>query len=748
MSHSYFGRHEPDGRRLGSDLALLGKWSQTFAFQTPPHSYAVSRLSPSDQSTLFSKEPVEFKIQEGPDHRVKLQPVQDGFDSNGYGQKTSLESLDPEVATMLHHGNYHKSQARVYEMCRAIEDSSDETDKIGSIVLEKAKRAGADHDTATKQAELAKENHRVALGRAVTARWKQERFEGTASKNNYIPPRSPELRMLMDKRKIIHDTLARRFEEALKIEDPPSKQTSTPPRAIDVTKDRASSPPSTSSSPAHGSDSSTDSAGSFGSSNYFTDESVSPFGSASKSTASANNLFSQLSTVEPALSPSHRSVTPPLSSSAFREHISQSLLSKPGHGLGAGLSQAFLDQFSSVSKNNNVKPGLFVTSNNSTALQHGFSSPAPSDPTLRNALTIPFGTSSTGAVTSTVTILKRPQPVATPAKNGTGSINKLKTTSHTRGKSLSPPPRRKLPKAKAHLFGRDGGIVLYEPPFLGGADDLVPEYWTTKAGKAQYLQQKLSDLKAEDIKLLTLPRTQAAAQEPIHIFVDLSNIIIGFYDSMKIKRGIPVQKRVNAPAFSFENFDALVTRSRKVEKRVVAGSLSSVTHSNRKKWPSYLFEAENLDYEMNILQRVPKPVTPALNRKKGRGALRDADTSGHDTSSGDDVVIMGPMKQGEQGVDELLHLKILQSALDNPSCGTIVLATGDAAQAEYSDGFKKNIERVLGFGWNIELYGWGRNISLQWRDPQFTNKWGSKFRIIELDDFCEELFGLTVEDFE
>jgi hypothetical protein len=106
------------------------------------------------------------------------------------------------------------------------------------------------------------------------------------------------------------------------------------------------------------------------------------------------------------------------------------------------------------------------------------------------------------------------------------------------------------------------------------------------------------------------------------------------------------------------------------------------------------------------------------------------------------------MKHGEQGVDELLHLKILQSAMDTTRPATLVLATGDAATAQYSDGFKKNIERVLAHGWNIELYGWSRNISSAWREPEFVEQWGHQFKVVELDGFCEELFDMTIESLE
>jgi len=154
---------------------------------------------------------------------------------------------------------------------------------------------------------------------------------------------------------------------------------------------------------------------------------------------------------------------------------------------------------------------------------------------------------------------------------------------------------------------------------------------------------------------------------------------------------------------------------------------------------------------MNIMQRVPKP-SASPNKRKAKGGKRSTDspTSGADASSDDNASRGGSkQKQGEQGVDEILHLKILQSAFDHGDTpGTIVLATGDAAHAEYSDGFKKNIERVLRLGWNIELYGWGRNISSAWRDAEFLAKWGHQFKIVELDDFCEELFDMTIERLE
>jgi hypothetical protein len=145
------------------------------------------------------------------------------------------------------------------------------------------------------------------------------------------------------------------------------------------------------------------------------------------------------------------------------------------------------------------------------------------------------------------------------------------------------------------------------------------------------------------------------------------------------------------------------------------------------------------------MQRVIK-ATPSPRRKFRRGKVESGwTTSGADTSN-DDTIPVGLLKQGEQGVDELLHLKIMQSIVDHQKQpGTIVLATGDAAEAEFSDGFKKNAERALENGWNVELVAWKKGISSSWRDPQFTHKWGERFRIIELDVYSEELLAIYAD---
>lgn len=180
-----------------------------------------------------------------------------------------------------------------------------------------------------------------------------------------------------------------------------------------------------------------------------------------------------------------------------------------------------------------------------------------------------------------------------------------------------------------------------------------------------------------------------SSSRPIHVFVDLSNIMVGFHDSMKVSRGIPITTRVPRLPFSFENFSLVLERGRKTEKRVLVGS-------DRYRETG---EAEKAGYETNILDRVQKgrylAQRPLRTRKGQRHGAKQAIVS--ETNG------MAEERWVEQGVDEILHLKILESLIDTEQPATIVLATGDAAEAEYSEGFMKMVERALKRGWMVEL---------------------------------------------
>lgn len=62
---------------------------------------------------------------------------------------------------------------------------------------------------------------------------------------------------------------------------------------------------------------------------------------------------------------------------------------------------------------------------------------------------------------------------------------------------------------------------------------------------------------------------------------------------------------------------------------------------------------------------------------------------------------------GEQGVDEILHLKIANAVLDNPS-GVLAIATGDGKISKFGTGFVTQIDRALAHGWGVEVWSWSQ----------------------------------------
>lgn len=90
----------------------------------------------------------------------------------------------------------------------------------------------------------------------------------------------------------------------------------------------------------------------------------------------------------------------------------------------------------------------------------------------------------------------------------------------------------------------------------------------------------------------------------------------------------------------------------------------------------------------------------------------------------------------------MAHSNIEAVTLISCSRSTIVLASGDAAEAEYSGGFLKNVERALKKGWKVELVAWSAGLSQDYQSSGFLKRWKDNFTIIELDDFSEELLAL------
>lgn len=265
-----------------------------------------------------------------------------------------------------------------------------------------------------------------------------------------------------------------------------------------------------------------------------------------------------------------------------------------------------------------------------------------------------------------------------------------------------------------------------------------------------FLLKLISDFYEDRGNLIKPANLSNHSNDPkgIHVFVDASNIFIGFNDQLKRARNIPAHVHIPQVNMSFDALSLLMERRRPVAKRVLAGSTPHI--------PAFDV-ARDIGYQCLILDKVFKAreLTDRQkyfyeeDQKRGiRGKRNSFHSSGYmSAGSGSENMTAAPThapeKYVEQGVDEILHLKILESVVDfEETPTTIVLATGDAAQAEYSDGFMKMVERALIKGWKVEVVSWSKNISQMYRRPAFTKLWGDKFRIIELDDYAEELLDM------
>lgn len=202
---------------------------------------------------------------------------------------------------------------------------------------------------------------------------------------------------------------------------------------------------------------------------------------------------------------------------------------------------------------------------------------------------------------------------------------------------------------------------------------------------------------------------------------------MGFHDSVKASRSISQATRIRRVHMSFANLSLIMERGRQTAKRVLVGS---------DRLPS-IDEAESLGYEANILDRVQKVkhTTPRRNHKTRKWPTSDS----HRAFDGPETVAATGERWVEQGVDEILHLKILESLLDTEPA-TIVLATGDAAVAEFSGGFMRMVERALQRGWIVELVSFAQGTSYAYRKKEFRAQWGEQFQLVELDPYVEELF--------
>lgn len=272
----------------------------------------------------------------------------------------------------------------------------------------------------------------------------------------------------------------------------------------------------------------------------------------------------------------------------------------------------------------------------------------------------------------------------------------------------------------------------------------APETITIRPSVERHIHfhTKLLHTFPDDAKYIVAPRqlvNEKTKAEGIHIFVDASNIMIGFKDILR-KYGIRQHD------MAFDSLALLLERRRPVAKRVFAGS-----HREANPLPSIkkLVEtSKSVGYESILQEQVfisrddseKKKFFDDVKRLGWYKAQQLRSGSGSDSETGPAAPkTPSAPRWVEQGVDEILHLKMCQSILDTETPSTMVLATGDGAEAEMSDGFLAHVERALKRGWKVELISWRQQTNGGYRNKKFRAKWGEQFRIIELDEFVEDL---------
>ncbi|KAL0936707.1 cell wall glucanase [Colletotrichum truncatum] len=223
--------------------------------------------------------------------------------------------------------------------------------------------------------------------------------------------------------------------------------------------------------------------------------------------------------------------------------------------------------------------------------------------------------------------------------------------------------------------------------------------------------------------------------EGVSVFVDASNISIGFYDHLKRKLHMDKLDKL-PPCIMFSRLQQILERDRKTSERYIAGSKSST-----KEAPKYFEDAINCQYTPIITTRVPKDEKKESPRSDGnKWQKKIYDTTSSD--SDDALRFKNRVPEQEQCVDEMLQFRMSDCVLDNEP-GIMVVVTGDGNPNEsgFSDGFPKHVERALKKGWVVEVYSFKETCAEIWTNPHFLNddRWAGRLSHHHLDRYAQDM---------
>ncbi|KPM37455.1 hypothetical protein AK830_g9098 [Neonectria ditissima] len=244
--------------------------------------------------------------------------------------------------------------------------------------------------------------------------------------------------------------------------------------------------------------------------------------------------------------------------------------------------------------------------------------------------------------------------------------------------------------------------------------DSVP----TKDAKHESLAKKLIKEQVLD-RVLGFQKPNVESNG-VHVFIDMSNISISFLKAIRTRYSLPESVRLTPlPALNLSFLHELLARGRDT-KVLNAGCSMRPDRAE----PAYIQDLRDLGYRVDLRHRKPG--------QHAQGAQNPVEI--HGTS--------GPTHYVEDMVDETLQIRIGESVMqyfDKP--GTLVLATGDARPAKFSDGFFTYAERALKMGWNVEVVSWKASLSGSWTNRAWAEPWGDRFRVIELDVYIDDLLA-------
>ncbi|CBY02055.1 predicted protein [Plenodomus lingam JN3] len=299
-------------------------------------------------------------------------------------------------------------------------------------------------------------------------------------------------------------------------------------------------------------------------------------------------------------------------------------------------------------------------------------------------------------------------------------------------------------RAVAQLPSTPTPVALSPPAYatpMGPRTQLVIR---SQVDRHLHFLQKLLHCFPDDRKWLVSPMqliNERTSSHGLHVFVDASNIMIGFKDMLRYRGIQPYQYDM-----SFDSLALLMERRRPVAKRVFAGSqreANPLPHVTKLVETSKAVGYDSVMQEQVLISREDskKKFYNDVKKHGWQKAAQLRSGSGSDSETGALPASKTPSapKWVEQGVDEILHLKMCQSIIDSEVPSTMVVATGDGAEAEMSDGFLAHVERALKKGWKVELISWRQQMNGGYKNRKFRAKWADRFQIIELDAFLEDL---------